>query len=273
MKPLIEAFNLTKVFGKACGSCIDLTNEDQNICPKCKSVVACANIELVVYSGEALGVVGESGSGKSTLVRMLGLELEPTAGFLRFHPWGEENLISVPPFVKKQIRSKLIGIVYQNPYQGLRMNLSAESNIAEKLLASGNRNLKFIKSKIEKLFEELDLPLDRRVNSVKDFSGGMQQKIQIAKALVSDPVLLLLDEPTTGLDPTIQAKLLDLIKGLYLKRKFTLIIVSHDLGVIRHLTDRLIVMKNGRVIEHGMTEQILEDPQHPYTQLLVNSQL
>ena len=117
------------------------------------------------------------------------------------------------------------------------------------------------------------MPLSRIDDYPDNFSGGQQQRIQIAKALSSSPRLLLLDEPTTGLDVSVQARILDLIKALQYEMGFSMIVVSHDLGVINHLTDLTLVMKNGSLVEYGLTDQILEDPQHPYTQLLVSSKL
>jgi putative phosphonate transport system ATP-binding protein len=107
----------------------------------------------------------------------------------------------------------------------------------------------------------------------RTFSGGMQQRVQIAKALAHDPPILLLDEATTGLDVSVQAQILDLVRSLQRDLGISMLVVSHDFGVIRMLADRTYVMKNGRVIEHGLTDQIMEDPQHPYTQLLIHSRL
>lgn len=273
MKPLLDAQGITKIFGHSCGECLELTDEEQNICPKCGAIVACANITFSIFPGEAVGIVGESGSGKSTLIRILALELEATKGTLRLSIVDEDNLLTLPPFMKKKIKNHLIGVVYQNPLMGLRMNISAEGNIAEILIARGFRHIETIRSTVLEIFRELELPPERRTDPVRNFSGGMQQKVQIGRALASNPAIIMLDEPTTGLDPTVQAKILDIIKDLYLRKNFTLLVVSHDLGVIRLLTDRVIVMKNGRIVELGSTDQILEDPQHPYTQILVTSQL
>lgn len=123
------------------------------------------------------------------------------------------------------------------------------------------------------LLDKTEIPLERMDELPRNFSGGMQQRVQIAKALSNSPVVLLLDEVTTGLDLSVQARVLDVIRSLQREFRLALIVVSHDLGVIRLLTSRTMVMKHGRVIETGLTDQILEDPQHPYTQLLVSSQL
>jgi putative phosphonate transport system ATP-binding protein len=164
-------------------------------------------------------------------------------------------------------------MVYQNPHLGLKMHVTAGGNIAERLLMAGCRNVQTIRERASFLLEKTEVPLARLDDIPAHFSGGMQQRIQIAKALSTNPVLLFLDEPTTGLDLSVQARVLDLIKSLQREMRLTTIVVSHDLGIIRHLTTRTIVMKNGAVVEAGLTDQILEDPQHHFTQLLVSSTL
>jgi len=166
-----------------------------------------------------------------------------------------------------------MGKVYQNPLMSLKMNFSSIGNIAEKLIAAGNRHVGKMQARGEELLEQVNIPVYRMKEAPKNFSGGMQQRVQIAKALSNNPPLLLLDEVTTGLDLSVQASVLDLIKTLQRELKITVVIVSHDLGVIRMLADRTLVMLDGRVIEHGLTDQILEDPQHGYTQQLVQSLL
>ena len=118
-----------------------------------------------------------------------------------------------------------------------------------------------------------EVPLPRMDSAPSSFSGGMQQRVQISKAIANNPPLLFLDEVTTGLDVSVQARVLDLIRGLQRQLGISMIVVSHDLSVIRMLTDRTMVMKNGRIVEAGLTDQILQDPQHEYTQLLVSSLL
>ncbi|MCX7874240.1 MAG: ATP-binding cassette domain-containing protein [Caldimicrobium sp.] len=243
--------------------------------------MACADINFELYPGEILGIVGESGSGKSTVIKLLAFDVEPLQGeyyikhekIINILGNGQKNLFNLTPFEKRQIRNQVIGIVYQYPYLGLKMNISAGGNIAENLLVAGLRNLKRIREKVLELFEKTELPIQRIDEPPIKFSGGMQQRVQIAKALSNNPPVLFLDEVTTGLDVSVKARILDLIKNLHHDYNFSIIIVSHDLSIIRVLTHRTIVMKLGRVVEAGLTDQILEDPQHPYTQLLVNSQL
>ena len=162
-------------------------------------------------------------------------------------------------------------MIYQNPRLGLNYRFSAGGNIAEKVIMSGNKKYDEIRNTAKYFLDKTEIPVSRIDDYPDRFSGGQQQRIQISKALSSNPRLLLLDEPTTGLDLSVQAKILDLIKVLQKEIGFSMVIVSHDLGVIKHLTDITVVMKNGQIVEKGLTDQILEDPQHPYTQLLVSS--
>ena len=164
-------------------------------------------------------------------------------------------------------------MVYQNPYLGLKMHFSSMSNVAEKLIAAGLRNVGKINNRANELFDVVNIESFRRKNAPRTFSGGMQQRVQIAKALSNNPPILFLDEVTTGLDLSVQANVLDLIKNIQRDLGISLIVISHDLNVIKILADRTIVMLNGKVIESGLTDQILEDPQHAYTQQLVHSLL
>jgi putative phosphonate transport system ATP-binding protein len=166
-----------------------------------------------------------------------------------------------------------MGIVHQNPHLGLRMAVSAGGNVAERLLEAEWRSIAAMRSRAAELFERTEIPVDRLDEPPRNFSGGMQQRVQIAKALASGPVLLLLDEMTTGLDLSVQARVLDLVLALQAELGLAMLVVSHDLGVVTHLCHRTLVMRHGRVVEAGLTDQVIQDPQHPYTQLLVSSQL
>jgi putative phosphonate transport system ATP-binding protein len=182
-----------------------------------------------------------------------------------------KNILDAGANELNYLRDELMSMIYQNPRLGLNYQFSAGGNIAEKVIMSGTKKYEEIRQRALYFLEKTEIPVERIDDYPDKFSGGQQQRIQISKALSSNPKILLLDEPTTGLDLSVQAKILDLIKELQKEIGFAMVIVSHDLGVIKHLTDISIVMKNGEVVEYGLTDQILEDPQHPYTQTLVSS--
>lgn len=276
-EPLLKTRNLNKIYGSDCERCTELTGPEtgNNICPRCGSIVACGNVSLDVYPGEIIGIVGESGSGKSTLIKCLYFDETPTSGevYLRSFEDGETNILAVSSQKKRWLRNHQLGIVYQNPYMGLRMNFSCGGNIAEKLIVADWYHVGKIRNRATELLTKTAMPLERIDDLPKNFSGGMQQRVQIAKALANNPPLLLLDEVTTGLDVSVQAQILSLIKQLQRQLELSMIVVSHDFAVIRMLTERTLVMKNGQVVESGLTDQVMEDPQHAYTQLLINSMI
>ena len=286
-RPVCTVRHLTKRYGTGCLHCSGSAGSAiaGNICPQCKSILACRDVSFELFRGEVLGVVGESGSGKSTLIKILNFDTAPNAGEFymdgpalsgRLQNGGAAsgcNLFALSSFLKRQIRNAVIGTVYQHPHQGLRMGVSAGGNIAERLLEAKWRHVGKMRHRSAGLLARTEVPIERMDEPPRNFSGGMQQRVQIAKALSNEPVLLLLDEVTTGLDVSVQARVLDLIRKLHQELEITMVVVSHDLGVIRMLTSRTMVMKSGGVVEAGLTDQVLEDPQHPYTQLLVSSAL
>lgn len=140
-------------------------------------------------------------------------------------------------------------------------------------MATGARHYGDIRATTQKWLEEVEIPANRIDDLPTTFSGGMQQRLQIARNLVTHPKLVFMDEPTGGLDVSVQARLLDLLRGLVVELNLAVVIVTHDLGVARLLADRLLVMKQGQVVESGLTDRVLDDPHHPYTQLLVSSVL
>lgn len=265
---------LTIRYGKGCAYCRDPENcLEKNRCPECKSVWAVRGISLELYPSEILGVVGESGSGKTTLMKSLYFDIPVTSGeaFLDAYNGGKTNIFGVSSQQQKSIRNNLMGMVYQNPLLGLLMNYSNGGNIAQKLIAAGQRNVFNMQKRTSELLGHMEIPITRVKEPPKNFSGGMQQRVQISKAIANNPPVLLLDEVTTGLDLSVQAKVLDLIRMVQKKLGLSIIIVSHDLAVIRMLADRTVVMLDGKIVEHGFTDQILEDPQHWFTQTLVHS--
>lgn len=274
---LLKVENLTKIYGEPSERSVLLTGPEfgSNICPETDAIVACADISFELYPGEVLGIVGESGSGKSTVVQMLYFDQEATDGSVLYSKYenGTANLLTQSNQKKRYLRNHLMGMVYQNPRDGLNFNFSGGGNIAEKLLMAGNFHVGSIRERASELLTATEVPVLRMDDKPKNFSGGMQQRVQISKAIANNPPLLFLDEVTTGLDVSVQAKVLDMIRNLQQDLGIAMIVVSHDLSVIRMLTDRTMVMKNGRIIEKGLTDQILQDPQHEYTQLLVSSLL
>jgi len=276
MDNVLKVRGLSKRYGKGCPSCYEKTGPDfdTNICPDCGSVVAAHDVSFDLYAGEILGIMGESGSGKSTAVKCLYFDQEPSAGDATFYDQGKQyDLFALNKAQQRRLTNQRFGMVYQNPHLGLNFEISAGGNIAERLLMSDVDNYAQIRQRATTLLSRTEVLPERMDELPKNFSGGMQQRVQIAKALATQPPLLFLDEVTTGLDLSVQAAILDLILEIQQQSHTAMIVVTHDLGVIRLLADRTLVMKYGRVIENGLTDQILEDPQHAYTQRLVASAL
>ena len=165
------------------------------------------------------------------------------------------------------------GFVHQDAARGLRMNVSAGGNIGERLMALGDRHYGRIRAAAARWLERVEIPADRLDHPPWTYSGGMRQRLQIARNLVTSPRLVFMDEPTGGLDVSVQARLLDLIRGLIAEMGLAVVLVTHDLAVARLLCNRILVMKDGEVIESGLTDRVLDDPQTPYAQLLVSSVL
>ncbi len=273
-EPLLRVENLGKRYGAGCSRCERDGAADRR-CPYCGSVWGCRGIDLEVFNGEILGIVGESGSGKSSLLRCLYFDEMPTQGSARLYPYqqGTRNIFEASSQDRRAIRNRFMGMVYQNPLMGLRMAFSSSGNVAEKLIAANWFHVGSIQKRATNLLDVMEIPLARIHEEPKTFSGGMQQRVQIARALANHPPLLLLDEITSGLDLSVQARVLDLIRKIQREWQIGMIVVSHDLGVIRLLTDRTVVMRDGHIIEQGLTDQILQDPQHAFTQMLVHSLL
>lgn len=273
--PILKVRNLKKQYGPGCDACIDSDYRkiEKNYCPVCQTVYACRDISFDLHEGEILGIVGESGSGKSTLMKCLYFDEAVTGGeaYIRSYKDGEANVFEESSQQQRHIRNYILGMVYQNPLLGLKMDFSSVGNIAEKLIAAGDRTVSRMEDRSKELLGHVHIPLARMKDEPKKFSGGMQQRVQIAKALSNNPPILLLDEVTTGLDLSVQASVLDLIKKIQRELGISMLVVSHDLAVIRMLANRTIVMLDGEIIEQGLTDQILEDPQHAYTQQLVYS--
>ncbi len=235
------------------------------------SRIGCAEVSFDLYHGEVLGIVGESGSGKSTLLSCLAGHLPPDSGRVVWD--GTTDVLALPEAARRRLMRTEWAFVHQNPRDGLRMGVTAGGNVGERLMGAGARHFGQIRAQATDWLERVEIDPDRIDDRPRAFSGGMQQRLQIARNLVTGPRLVFMDEPTGGLDVSVQARLLDLLRGLVRRMGLSVIIVTHDLAVVRLLADRLMVMKSGRVVEQGLTDQVLDDPQHAYTQLLVSSVL
>ncbi|QCP54038.1 phosphonate C-P lyase system protein PhnK [Trinickia violacea] len=254
MTPLLSARAVTKQFGGRNG---------------------CADVTFDLYPGEVLCIVGESGSGKSTLLNTLALRAEADSGALRYTNTNGEaiDLFSLSEPRRRLLMRTEWGFVQQNSRDGLRLGVSAGANIGEPLMAVGARHYGQIRNTASQWMERVELDPARIDELPSAFSGGMQQRLQIARNLVTGPRLVFMDEPTAGLDVSVQARLLDLLRTLTTTLHLSVLIVTHDIGVARLLAHRLMVMQGGKVVEAGLTDQVLDDPQHPYTQTLVSSVL
>jgi putative phosphonate transport system ATP-binding protein len=252
--PILEVIGLTKHYGDRIG---------------------CRDVNFELWPGEVLGIVGESGSGKTTLLNCLAGRLDTTSGRVVYYNGYKNGLdiTSAPEATRRRLMRTEISLVHQNPRDGLRMCVSAGANVGERLMSVGARNYGRIREKALSWLNRVEIPDDRIDHFPGTFSGGMLQRLQIARNLVNSPSLVLMDEPTGGLDVSVQARLLDLLRDLVDEFGLSVVIVTHDLAVVRIISHRLMVMYRGEVVESGLTDQVLDDPQHPYTQLLVSSVL
>jgi putative phosphonate transport system ATP-binding protein len=237
--------------------------------------VGCLDVGFDLWPGEVLGVVGESGSGKTTVLGCVSGRVVPTAGTVEFTTREGDlaDVLRLSEAERRRLARTDWGVVHQNPRDGLRMGVTAGANVGERLMAVGARHYGTIRTAALDWLAQVEIDADRIDDLPETFSGGMQQRLQIARNLVTRPRLVFMDEPTGGLDVSVQARLLDLLRTLVADLGLSAIIVTHDLAVTRLLAHRLLVMRRGQVVESGLTDQVLDDPQHPYTQLLVSSVL
>ncbi|WP_027554695.1 phosphonate C-P lyase system protein PhnK [Bradyrhizobium sp. Cp5.3] len=251
-EPLLIADGLSKSFGK---------------------IIACQDVSFTLYPGEILAIVGESGSGKSTLLQILSGQQSSGEGRVsyRMRDGITRDLSTLGEAERRFLFRTDWGYVHQDPAQGLRMAVSAGANVGERLMAVGWNHYGHIRDTAASWLERVEIEVGRIDDTPRTYSGGMRQRLQIARNLVTQPRLVFMDEPTGGLDVSVQARLLDVLRNLVRELHLAVVIVTHDLAVARLLSDRLMVMKGGRVIETGLTDQVLDDPAEHYTQLLVSS--
>jgi putative phosphonate transport system ATP-binding protein len=251
-RPLLSAEGLTKWYGRQLG---------------------CRDVSFELYEGEVLAVVGESGSGKTTLLQLLSTQLEPSAGRVhyRMRDGVTRDLAALSGAERRFLFRTDWGYVHQEPTLGLRMAVSAGANVGERLMAVGARHYGHIRGAATSWLDRVEIDPGRIDETPRSYSGGMRQRLQIARNLVTEPRLVFMDEPTGGLDVSVQARLLDLLRSLVADLGLAAVIVTHDLAVARLLSHRIMVMKGGEVVESGLADQVLDDPREAYTQLLVSS--
>jgi peptide/nickel transport system ATP-binding protein len=237
-------------------------------------VHAVDDVSLELAAGEVLAIVGESGSGKSvTALSLLGLNRGPNAAFLGTATYKGTELLSASDDVLRKIRGEEIAMIFQDPMTSLNPVQRIGDQIAEQILAHEDVSKAAAHDRVIELLERVGIPraAERARSYPHEFSGGMRQRVMIALALSCSPNVLIADEPTTALDVTIQAQILERLKELKETTNAGIILVTHDLGVVADIADRIAVMYGGRIVEQGTVDEIFYDPQHPYTWGLLGS--
>lgn len=254
---MLEVAHLTTVFDLATGP-----------------AAAVDDVSFEVHPGETLGLVGESGSGKSvaalSIMRLVQPPGRTAGGSIRFK--GRE-LLTLPESEMREVRGADIGLIFQEPMTALNPVFTIGDQIAETLLVHGRATRRDAKRQVLELLEAVQIPdpAARTRDYPHQLSGGMRQRVLIAMAIACKPSLVIADEPTTALDVTIQAQILDLLRRMKSAFNLSLLLITHDLGVIAETADRVAVMYAGRIVEHGPVRAVLRSPQHPYTRGLLAS--
>jgi peptide/nickel transport system ATP-binding protein len=252
---LVEAIELSKTFGT------------RGLFGRGRPVQAVREVDIAVARGEAVGVVGESGSGKSTLGRLLLGLIDPSAGRIRFDGTSLSGLGSRD---RRRLRRRM-QIVFQDPYGSLDPRRRVGAQIADGIAIHRLAPSSEIQSRVAELLNQVGLDPAYARRFPHEFSGGQRQRIGIARALATDPDFLVADEPVSALDVSVQAQILDLMDDLRRRLGLALLFISHDLPVVRHLCDRVVVMYLGRIMEQGPAESVFHAPAHPYTRALLSA--
>jgi len=224
-------------------------------------------VSLSVKPGETFAIVGESGCGKSTLARLLLRLIEPTSGQVFYDG---KDLTALPPSEVRRLRAEM-QFIFQDPFSSLNPRMTVEALIEEPLEVHTDMTRSQRRARVAELLRQVGLRPEHAGRYPHEFSGGQRQRIGIARALASNPRLLIGDEPVSALDVSVQAQIINLLADLKQAFGLTLVIISHDLGVIRHMSDRVAVMYLGKIVEMGDAESLFERPLHPYTQALLEA--
>ncbi|MEV6349187.1 ATP-binding cassette domain-containing protein [Actinoplanes sp. NPDC051851] len=228
-------------------------------------VTAVHGVDLTVHRGETVGVVGESGSGKSSIgAAVLGL-IRPHAGLVEF----DGRDITHCSRAERRELARRMQVVFQDPYGSMNPARTVGDTVTEALRYNLGLNRHEIRERLDRALDDVGLPPETAGRYPAQFSGGQRQRLAIARALVMEPEFIVCDEPTSALDLSVQAQVLNLLAGLQQSRGLSYLFISHDLAVVRHLSDRIVVLRAGRVVEHGPAETVAVEPSHPYTRALI----
>ena len=255
MEPLLEIKNLRKTF------------KIKKFFGATTEVHALNGISLSIEKGESLGIVGESGCGKSTLANLLIRLEEPTAGSIILDG---QDISHIREKELRKLRNRL-QIVFQDPYSSLSPRMSVEQILIEPMCVAGDKNSKQMRTKAIELLELVGMRASNLTKYPHEFSGGQRQRISIARALTTEPEILILDEPTSALDVSVQAQVLNILTDLQKKLNLTYLFISHNLAVVKYISNRTAVMYKGKIMEIGPSENILRAPIHPYTKALLEA--
>lgn len=256
MSSLIEVSGLSKRF-----------TTDQRRNGRRLEVHAVSDVDLDIARGEVVALVGESGSGKTTLGRLILRLIEPSSGAIRFDG---ADITGLPAAEMRRLRRRM-QIVFQDPFSSLNPHLRIGEAIAEPIQIHGLATGPALAARVDALLDRVGLPRTARERFPHEFSGGQRQRIAIARALAPEPDFIVADEAVAALDVSIQAQILNLLADLRAELNLTMLFISHDLGVVRHIADRVAVMYLGRIVEIGDGACVMQDPAHPYTQALVDA--
>ncbi len=230
-------------------------------------VRAVDDVSFRIDARETVGLVGESGCGKSTIGRTILNLIDPESGRLLFKG---KNIYEMDKPARRALRKEM-GIVFQNPYSSLNPRMKVLQIVGEPIRTHQGSSGKKLRERVTGLLEQVGLKPEHLSRFPHQFSGGQRQRIAIARSLALDPEFLILDEPTSALDVSVQAQVLNLIRGLQKRKHLTYLFITHDLHVVHHIADRVIVMYLGKIVESGPVETIFDDPSHPYTRALIDA--
>ena len=257
-QPLVHIQDLSKYFPVTRGAIVSR---------KIGDIKAVDRISFDIYPGETLGLVGESGCGKTTTGRVILKLIEPSQGQIVYD---EQDITGLDKKAMAPLRRQM-QIIFQDPYASLNPRLTVGEAIGEPLVAHGMAKRAEAKERVLELLRVVGLAPFHYNRYPHEFSGGQRQRIGIARSLVMNPKFIVADEPVSALDVSIQAQIINLLQRIQAEYDLTFLFISHDLGVVRHLSDRVVVMYLGRLAEMGDTEQLFAEPKHPYTQALLSA--